>query len=680
MLKDVNIKFKYDSDQDDLVDDFYIPVLSASEEYLRMSGFFSSSSLAISAQGIADFIRNDGKMKLLCSSKLPEDDIEIIEEYHENPEKYLEKSFFNDIDTLEDGLVKNHVEALAWMLANDLLEIKIAIPSNKKGMFHSKIGVLRDSEDNIISFSGSDNETATGWVTNIEEFKVFCSWDESEKKFVDSDLEEFYRYWNGNTLRTDIIDLPIAIKKELIQLAPSSKDELAILGGGGIIPGVKLRKYQKDAIESWFDKDCRGIFEMATGTGKTFTALSCFKKLLDSEDKLLTVIACPQSHLVDQWIKDLEKFYDGEILIASSKTPKWDVKLKNIIKNLILGITDKAVVMTTHKSLSSEKFISIMKKYNVESLLIVDEVHGIGSEKQQLALIENYNYRLGLSATPKRWFDDEGTELLYDYFGGRVFCFDIERALREINPDTGKTYLTPYIYKPIIVDLNDEEYELYYEYSLKIAQSFGSNKKEDMDRVSLYSNLRQRIVNNAESKYDALKNILIDYKHQNETEMDKLIVFCSDKQIDRVQEILTQNQITPQHRFTSHQKAVKKAKEKYTEREIILKNFSDGVYKALVAIKCLDEGVDVPSAENAIIMSSTSNPREHVQRRGRILRNSPGKEMAVIYDILVFPEENTDAGKKILRKEMDRYKEFAENASNSYECKKLLRKYYHMVV
>ena len=680
LLKDVNIKFKYDSDQDDLVNDFYIPVLSNSEEYLRMSGFFSSSSLAISAQGIADLIRNNGSMKLLCSSILPEDDIEIIEEFHKNPEKFIETSFFNDMDNLEDIFIKNHVEALGWMLANDLLEIKIAIPIDKKGIFHSKIGILRDEEDNLISFSGSDNETASGWVNNIEEFKVFRSWDESEKKFVKSDYDDFYKYWNGNTLKTDIIDLPIAIKKKLIQLAPPSKDDLAILDKNEIIPGIKLRKYQNNAIDSWFENDCCGIFEMATGTGKTFTALSCFKKLLDSKDKLFTVIACPQSHLVDQWAKDLKKFYDGEILTVPGKTQNWQSKLRAALKNLLLGITDKVVVMTTHKSLSSDKFISVIKKFSLDSLLIVDEVHGIGSEKQQLALIENYNYRLGLSATPKRWFDDEGTQLLYDYFGGVVFTFDIERALREINPDTGKTYLTPYIYKPIIVDLNDEEYEQYYEYSLKIAQSFGSNKKEDLDRVSLYSNLRQRIVNNAEAKYDALNTILDDFKSKNEKEMDKLIVFCSDKQIDKVQEILTENKIIPQHRFTSHQKASKKRGEKYTEREIILKNFSDGVYKALVAIKCLDEGVDVPSAENAIIMSSTSNPREHVQRRGRILRNSPGKEMAVIYDILVFPEENTDAGKKILRKEIDRYKEFATNASNSHECLKLLREYYYMVV
>ena len=649
LLTDIDLKFKYDSDKDNLIKDFYIPVLSNSSEYYRMSGFFSSSSLAISAQGIAEFIRSGGHMKLLCSSKLPKDDMEILEKFHNNPEKFLEESFFNDLNTLEDEFIKNHVEALGWMIANDLLEIKIAIPNDERGIFHSKIGILKDYYGNLISFSGSDNETASGWLHNIEEFKVFRSWDESERKFVDTDLEDFNKYWNGETIKTDIIDLPEAIKRELIQLAPPSKEDLAILNDD-VIPGIKLRKYQNEAIDKWFNNDCRGIFEMATGTGKTLTSLACFKKLLDNKNKILTVIACPQLHLIDQWINDLEKFYDGDILIVSSKNPGWESKLKELMKYLNMGIIDNAVVLSTHKSLSSDNFLKFIKKYNIDYFLLVDEVHGIGSEKQKLALIDEYNYRLGLSATPERWFDEEGTAFLNEYFGGVVFEFDIERALK------------------------------YYEYGVKIAQALTSNDKDALEKATKYSNLRQKIVNNAESKYEALKNILHDYKIENHKDMDKLIVFCSDRQIDEVQRILTKNHITPQHRFTNVQSAYKKKGDKESEREKILRNFSDGDYKALVAIKCLDEGVDVPAAENAIIMSSTSNPREHVQRRGRILRHYPGKEKAYIYDLLVFPKEETNAGKNILRKEFKRYREFARNADNADECIKTLKKYYKMVV
>lgn len=677
MLDTLNLKFKYDSDSDNLIDDFYIPVLSNSIEYYRMSGFFSSTSLAISAQGIGDFIRNDGKMKLLCSAELSEEDFQIIEKSNKDPLKFIEESFISDLNNIEDEFVKNYVEALGWMIAKGSLEIKIAIPSNKKGIFHSKIGIFKDLDGNILSFSGSDNETAHGWLYNIEEFKVFKSWNDTERKFVESDLNDFNKYWMGNTNKTNIYELPEAIKKELIKFAPPSKEDLSILESKKqeVIPGIKLRDYQKEALDSWFDNKCNGIFEMATGTGKTFTALSCFKKLSDSKERLLTVIACPQSHLIDQWVKDVEKFHDNEIVIASGKNYKWKKDFKQLMRDFYMGFVDNAVVMTTHVSLSSDFFIDCIQEFEVPILLIVDEVHGIGSSKQMFGLNECYDYRLGLSATPKRWFDEDGTQVIEDFFKGVVFEFDIERALTEINPDTGKTYLTPYIYNPIITDLNNEEYEKYYEYSYKIASLLNSEKKSDGEKLTKFCMLRQNIVNNAESKFHALRKILTE-----NNDIEKLIVFCSPQQIDRVQNILTMCGIIPQHKFTQAESANKSKKTGVSEREIILSNFNEGKYRALVAIKCLDEGVDVPSAENAIIMSSTSNPREHVQRRGRILRRFSGKEEAVIYDLLVFPEENTDAGSKILKKEIDRYREFATNAKNSDECLKNIRKYYSRLV
>ena len=436
---------------------------------------------------------------------------------------------------------------------------------------------------------------------------------------------------------------------------------------------IKLRDYQIEAIDSWFDNDCRGIFEMATGTGKTFTAISCFKQLLDIENRLLTIIACPLSHLIDQWINEINKFYDGKIIIASGKNSNWKKDFQKLLTDFYLGLIDDAIVLTTHISSSSDFFLDIIQEFdvNINILLIVDEVHGIGSDKQIIALNNRYDYRLGLSATPERWFDDYGTQVINDFFGGVVFEFDIERALTEFNPGTGKTYLTQYIYKPIIVQLTEEEYIEYKRYSTKIAYLLASKKEKDEEEIDITTYLikRQNIINNAEEKYTALKNII-----NENPDIDKLIIFCSPQQIDRVQEILNKEGVTPQHRFTQEQSAAKKKKELYSEREYILKKFEDGTYRALVAIKCLDEGVDVPSAENAIIMSSTSNPREHVQRRGRILRNSPGKEKAIIYDILVFPEEETSICQKIREKEIRRYVEFASNAENSWESLKLLKR------
>ena len=672
MLKDEDIKFKYDSDKDDIVNEFYIPVLSNSVEYYRMSGYFSSSSLAIAARGIADFILNNGKMKLLCNAQLTKEDYDIIEKTNQDPVEFIQESFIHDLHNIEDNFIKDHVKALGWMLANGFLEIKIAIPKDKKGIFHSKVGILKDNENNYISFSGSDNETAAGWLYNIEEFKVFKSWDSSEEKYVDSDLKTFFEYWDGVTVRTDIIDLPSAVKQELIDYAPISRKELVVVSRKTRKP-INLRDYQDDAIDSWFNHDCRGLFEMATGTGKTITSLSAFKQLSSTKDKLVTVIACPQLHLIDQWIKDVENFHTGKIIVASSKEAKWKSKLSALRRDFYMDLEDKVVIMTTHDTLASEFFTKSIKKIRADKLLIVDEVHGIGSSKRLEGLLEDYNYRLGLSATPKRWFDEDGTRAIYDYFGDVVFEFDIKRALTEINPDTGKHYLTPYYYYPIIVDLNDEEYSEYRDLSQKIAQAI-ARKKNNNEKISLSAlcNQRQKIINNAEAKYEEFRRLLREHEG-----IDKLIVYCSDRQIDRVQEILSEENVSPQHRFTHKESSNKKKNEAFSQRESILYNFEKGNYKALVAIKCLDEGVDVPVAENAIILSSTSNPREHVQRRGRILRNAPGKEYATIYDFLVFPKEKTESGTKIMKKEIDRYKEFAELAINSLDCLAILDKYYY---
>lgn len=672
LLKNEDIKFKYDSDKDDIVNEFYIPVLSNSVEYYRMSGYFSSSSLAIAARGIADFILNNGKMKLLCNAQLTKEDYDIIEKTNQDPVEFIQESFIHDLHNIEDNFIRDHVKALGWMLANGFLEIKIAIPKDKKGIFHSKVGILKDNENNYISFSGSDNETAAGWLYNIEEFKVFKSWDFSEEKYVNSDLKTFFEYWNGVTVRTDIIDLPSAVKQELIDYAPISRKELVVVSRKTRKP-INLRDYQDDAIDCWFNHDCRGLFEMATGTGKTITSLSAFKQLSSTKDKLVTVIACPQLHLINQWIKDVENFHTGKIIIASSKESKWKSKLTALRRDFYMDLEDKVVVMTTHDTLASDFFTKTIKKIKSDKLLIVDEVHGIGSSKRLEGLLEDYNYRLGLSATPKRWFDEDGTRAIYDYFGDVVFDFDIKRALTEINPDTGKHYLTPYYYYPIIVDLNDEEYSEYRDLSQKIAQAI-ARKKNNNEKISLSAlcNQRQKIINNAEEKYEKFRKLLREHEG-----IDKLIVYCSDRQIDRVQEILNEENVSPQHRFTHKESSSKKKNETFSQRESILYNFEKGNYKALVAIKCLDEGVDVPVAENAIILSSTSNPREHVQRRGRILRNAPDKEYATIYDFLVFPKEKTESGTKIMKKEIDRYKEFAELAINSLDCLAILDKYYY---
>lgn len=692
-LKELNLKKSYDSDKDNTLEDFYIPILSESIEYRRLAGFFSSTSLAVAAKGMADFIRNGGSMKLIVSAKFQKEDLNAIKEIYKNQEELIEKIIIKDLENLENEFVKDHVRALSWMILNKKLKIKIAIVYNNEempieankieqlGIFHQKIGILKDSEGNIISFSGSDNESASGWVSNIEEFKVFCNWNFSEQEYLRADISKFERFWTDSAKRTKVIDIPAAVKNKLIELSPKSIEELNLEKWHKLKTKKKVNKiivweHQQKAIDNWFSNNKRGIFEMATGTGKTFTALGCLKKILKEEDKLVTIISCPYDHLIKQWIGDLNEFgIDIDYIVADSSNYKWKYELTDKIYDILNGISNKIIIFTTHTTFSSNNFINLMRKINVKILLIADEVHGIGSKERKKGLIDIYNFRLGLSATPRRWFDDDGTEKIFDFFEKSVFEFSLKEAITTINPSTGKTYLTPYRYKPYFIDLTAEEFLEYEMESIKIAKMYhvSKNKEKKEKLLTLLFEKRQRIIRNAINKLTVFKEILNNIKT-----IKNCLIYCSPQQINNVQDILNnyKNQNIIQSRFTMETgTTLQKEFGNLSERGYLLKNFSDGTIDALVAMNILDEGINIPSAKIAIILASTGNPRQYIQRRGRILRRFSNKDIATIYDIMVIPSLPKDTStnlieleKKILKKELIRYKEFADAANNKLEC------------
>ena len=263
-LKEITINKSYSSDYDDILNDFYIPVLETSVKYYRLAGFFSSTSLAIAARGISGLIRNGGDIRLIISPKLKKADLDVIISSDEDPNTYIEKQLLDDIEKLEDEFIRDHVFALGWLLANKKLEIKVAIPidENRKlksyeeseptGIFHQKVGVLFDSKDNIITFSGSINESAIAWKGNTEEFKVFRNWKLSELDYVTSDLNKFERFWNGQSDNVKTINIPDAVKEKLISLAPTDINEIELLKQNKSNRNViVLFKHQKDAINSW---------------------------------------------------------------------------------------------------------------------------------------------------------------------------------------------------------------------------------------------------------------------------------------------------------------------------------------------------------------------------------------------------------------------------------------------
>lgn len=663
-LKKVKLKKYYDSDEDNLINDFYNPILKETVLYKRIAGYFSSSSFMIASQGLTEFIKNKGRMKLLINVAISKEDYEAIEKGLKKSEEVIEGIISKDIDSINDLLISNHVKVLSWMVAKSIVEVKVAVVENINGIFHQKVGILEDETGNRVSFSGSDNESAYGWMHNIEEFKVFRSWIEEENGFIEGDIYKFDKFWENKGFRTRVYNLPDAIKKKLIAIAPTSKEEMEDIRKFIIENTIKKKKkeprdYQLEAIKNWKDNGEIGILEMATGTGKTFTSITALKDMINKYKRLLCVVACPYQHLVTQWNEELEEQELLSMKVFGNKH-SWTDKLMNLILKQNNGMKDIIIIITTYDTLSSKNFIDIMNKAKCKKMIIGDEVHSVGSEKRRHGLLKDYQLRLGLSATPSRWLDDEGTEIIIEYFGKSVFKFDLDKAI------TAK-FLTPYLYYPHFIELTPDELKEYKEYGRKIAIAASKKSAEGRKALELLLIKRKKIITNAINKIPKFVEIL-----ESMDEIERCLVYCSPQQINQVKDILAEHKVI-YHRFTS--------KEDINTREKIKEDFASGKYSALVAMKCLDEGVDIPATESGIILASSGNPKEYIQRRGRLLRRFPGKTKATIHDIIVVPSFNMrlekellDIERKILKNEFKRYKEFADSSLNPLYGSKIVIK------
>ena len=700
-FKELNIKPCYESGVDDIIEDYYVPVLGASVHYDRIAGFFASSSMAVAARGLSEFIQNGGKMRLITSPRLNSDDLEVVRKIAENSEDLSLRDFGIDTDNLETEFEKNHVKALGWMLSSGLLEMKLAIVFNEdgticdnetiseKGLFHQKVGILRDKDGNELSFSGSINETAAAWVNNDEEFKVFKDWTDSHDYYV-RDKIRFDEIWNGDRKNVKVFNLPNAVKSDIVRYSSDFKTESISLRK---YHSLKLKKYnfkqdkklffyQADALNKWKNNDYRMLFEMATGTGKTRTAIAGIKYLIQTRNRLITIISTPQNTLSKQWKDEVDAqglCFDESVVVDGSVT-NWEGLLTKLLYKNGTGLADYCVFYTTHITASSDKFTNAMRtclQPGTEVLFVGDETHWLGARKLQNALLPEYKYRIGLSATPSRWFDDAGTSRLVDFYGNANFEFTIKDALTEYNPMTGKHFLVNYNYLISKVRLTEEETNEYKDVSNRISKLWNM-KDSDPDAATKLERLmekRANIIKNADAKYDELERILDDLESKGRIE--NLIIFVSSQQILQVLDILNNRGIIS-HKLTEKEgtKAEKRFNNK-SERESIIAKFKAGVYQALIAIKCMDEGIDIPTADLGILMASSTNPREYVQRIGRIIRQAPDKKFANLYDICIdtiadLDDDSIVLERKIKAKEQIRLKEIAENAINSIDALKII--------
>lgn len=679
----------YDSDVNDILNDFYIPALKQSNYYYRLTGFFSSTSLAVAARGIRGLLENNGKIKLIAGAILNPDDVDVIRQGLESPYDLIQKNIIKDLDSIENSFVKNHVQALGWMVANKKMEIQLAIVKddygvpldayaiNSSGIFHQKIGILCDDDGNKLSFSGSINETSNAWKENIEQFKVFRSWIDAEYPHFFSDYESFFRYWNKQSDKVEVLEIPEAIRRHLIKMAPKNLTELNLENnhnfdkykcimseyisyklGDSIEKDIsKLRGYQTEAITKWRNNNYKGILEMATASGKTFTAIMCSYYLYKEKNKLCTIVLVPSKELVNQWGKELKKYTTNVVEISSlPRNRNWKLLLRDYLNLFIDSYIDHIYIISTIESYinSAERFISKIPKQN--KLLIADEAHWIGAYEAK-RFLENHrlDYTLGLTATPIRYFDDEGTEFLYSYLGNTVFNFSIKDG-----QECG--YLCKYNYHIEFCGLDPSELEEYIELTRSIIKYIMKKDKDNSDEESLTKKLNKRakIIKDAQSKY-GLFDRLISSLHGN---IDKCVIYCDDSQIDNICGILRNHDLS----FNTFLGDTVDS-----DRQLIITSIKSGLIDAVVAIRCLNEGIDIPPLRSGFFLSNSGNPREFIQRRGRLLRISEGKTVVDIYDFIVIPNINdtnvtiTEANyiKSIIQKELERVKDFNKDAINS---------------
>ena len=385
--RDIDIQACYESGTCDIVEDFYEPVLMSSVSYDRIAGFFSSSALAIASRGMYGFIKNHGKMRLVSSPILSGDDADVIRKVMESPDELTEFDLGINLTDICNEFVANHVMALGWMLREGLLEMKLAVVTNNgkpcsenevrnNGLFHQKVGVLRDVEGNELSFSGSINETASAWVNNDEEFKVFKAWEGSRDYFL-KDQSRFAEIWNGERQNVKVFDLPTAIKDKLIQRSKNfdietisikqyrkSKTNMFDFKNSPI----SLFYYQANALNKWKDNTYRLLFEMATGTGKTRTAVAGIARILATSKRVVVVISTPQNTLSKQWkeneVEPLGVHFDRSDIIDGT-VRDWNSKLSGLLLDNATGFADHCVIYTTHATASSEKFTSKIGRAHV---------------------------------------------------------------------------------------------------------------------------------------------------------------------------------------------------------------------------------------------------------------------------------------------------------------------------
>lgn len=646
-FKELNIEKSYINQGDyNLVNNLICPALKLSVLYRRSVGFFSSDVLSLLMKAIPEFVRNNGKIQMIVSPMLNSDDVEAITLGYETKETLVNKSFFNNFNEEILKFSDENLDMLYQLIVRGILDFKVATLRDKAGMYHDKLGILTDKDNNHIVFYGSANSSLNGYQNNYEKVRVVKSWVENETGSIQDEIEEFDNLWNNRNKYVEVYDFMDSIKKSVVKEVENRKLTAKK-------EPIELYDYQKNAIEEWIKNGYRGFYVMATGTGKTWTAIYSAKELY-SHNKVLTVIAAPYKHLVKQWAEDVKRvFRNATIILVSSENTEWYSEAIQAIIQQKYDSEKQVILITTIKSFNSSRFGRVIAQSNKDKLLIVDEAHRFTSRDESLKT--TYKYMLGLSATPVNGKNNEAGIEIVNFFGGQVFALPIEIALE-------KKFLVPYNYHSIFVNATEEEESKFNNLSAQMAACFKNGILVDKDKFLKCARARIRVIAMAEEKKDK-----IDYLINQVEIKDHFVVYCGDGRLfdDNSEEEIRHIQFVKNHLNKLGYKASQfTATEDINRRMELVEMFNDKEIDALVAIRCLDEGINIPSIKSALILASNDDYREFVQRRGRILRKYPNKKSADIYDVVVLPSSGTP---KMALIELRRYYEYARLATNSEE-------------
>jgi superfamily II DNA or RNA helicase len=693
MLRQLPLKPVYRSEDDDLLRDFYIPAMQETVRYDRAVGYFSAAMISYAAQGISALIANSGRMRLIIGAELTLEETSAIEEGYEQ-KTLLEKlgqEFLETLTSVDDALFRERLKALSWLVASGRLDIRVAI--RKRGMYHEKIGIFHDTSDDFVVFQGSANETASALLPdfNFESINVFPSWRTELQGHFQPYVDGFERLWNGTAKNTRTLEFPEALRDGLIRYSqgtrpPSPETEISLYRPQTddhehqeekLLPRIpenfgsrpfELLDHQREALHAWKNGGFRGILALATGAGKTITSIFGLVRVFDAAQKrkqpLFCVIAVPYINLAEQWISVLHSFSIQALPCFGNRT-SWEKNLQNTVMALLSGAVPFGCAVVVNRTLSGESFIKHLSPIPPESLFwIGDECHHHGAKRINKKLPKNSHYRIGLSATPEHYIDTQATERLTSFYGPVVSEYTLKDALTD-------DVLTPYKYYIHLVELTDDEAPAYIQLTRQISK-YAARRVETLSEAeqSAYKQLllkRARLIGSAKNKLPALAEAI-----EEDGPRPFTLVYCGDgsveddasgeeeRQIELVSRLLNENG-WKSARFTS--------RENPSLRREILDSFRVQALDAMVAIRCLDEGIDIPACRTAYILASARNPRQFIQRRGRILRKAENKDISEIHDFVVclpeFDDEDLfEVEKNLLKSELQRIAEFSQLSTN----------------